>query len=81
MNFIKRFVTKTYYPEGTCFKVHSQKEKDDLDWIGFNKEQMSYIQDLADTIRISGMDGKISGEDRSKCLTKFWSLMKVSQHS
>ena len=62
--------------EGTCLQIHSQQEKDYLDWAISNKDNMLPIMSLVDTIKSSVVDGKISKKDRSQCLIKFWNLMK-----
>ncbi len=63
--------------EGTCLQIHSQQEKDYLDWVISNKDNMLPIMNLVNTIKSSKVDGKISKKDRSKCLVKFWNLMKT----
>ena len=77
MDFVKKLLTKRYYTEGTCLQVHSQKEKELFDWVISNKDNMLPIMNLVDTIKSSKIDGKISKKDRSKCLVKFWNLMKI----
>ena len=63
--------------EGACLQIHSQQEKDYLDWVISNKDNMLPIMNLVNTIKSSKVDGKISKKDRSKCLVKFWNLMKT----
>ena len=65
--------------EGTCLQIHSQQEKETLDWVINNIDNMLPIMRLLDTIQSSVVDGKISKKDRSQCLVKFWDLMKSCQ--
>ena len=65
--------------EGTCLQVHSQQEKEYFDWVISNKDNMSLIKSLVDTIEKSVTDGKIAKKERSMCLIKFWDLMRACQ--
>ena len=76
MNFIKRFITKTYYPESTCFQIHSQKEKDDMAFVESHKDQMPYIKKMVTTIENNMKNGKISKKEHNAELQHYWTFRK-----
>ena len=76
MSFIKRFITKTYYPEGTCFKVHSRKEKDDMAFVESHKDQMPYIKKMVTMIESNMKNGKISKKEHNAELQQYWAFRK-----
>jgi len=76
MNFIKKLLTKTYYPEGTCFQIHSQKEKDDMAFLESHKDQMPYIKKMIAQIEKNMKDGKISRKEQNVELQSYWAFRK-----
>ncbi len=76
MNFIKKLLTKTYYPEGTCFQIHSQKERDDLGFIESYKDQMPYIKKMIAQIESNMKNGKISKKEHNAELQHYWAFRK-----
>ena len=76
MNFIKKLLTKTYYPESTCFQIHSQKERDDLGFIELYKDQMPYIKKMIAQIESNMKDGKISRKEQNVELQSYWAFRK-----
>ena len=76
MNFIKRFITKTYYPESTCLQIHSQKEKDDMAFVESHKDQMPYVKKMIVTIENNMKNGKISKKEHNAELQHYWAFRK-----
>ena len=76
MDFVKKLLTKTYYPESTCFQVHSQKEKDDAAFIQCYKDQMPYIKKMVTTIEGNMKNGKISKKEQNAELQAYWAFRK-----
>ena len=76
MDFVKKLLTKRYYPESTCFQVHSQKEKDDMSFIQCYKDQMPYIKKMIATIEGNMKNGKISKKEHNAELQAYWSFRK-----
>ena len=76
MDFVKKLLTKTYYPESTCFQVHSQKEKDDAAFVQCYKDQMPYIKKMVTTIEGNMKNGKISKKEQNAELQAYWAFRK-----
>ena len=80
MNFIKKLLTKTYYPENTCFQIlgdcYSQKERDDLGFIESYKDQMPYIKKMIAQIESNMKNGKISKKEHNAELQHYWAFRK-----
>ena len=76
MDFVKKLLTKTYYPESTCFQVHSQKEKDDMSFVQCYKDQMPYIKKMIATIEGNMKNGKISKKEHNAELQSYWAFRK-----
>ena len=76
MDFVKKLLTKTYYPESTCFQVHSQKEKDDAAFVQCYKDQMPYIKKMITTIEGNMKNGKISKKEQNAELQAYWAFRK-----
>ena len=76
MDFVKKLLTKTYYPESTCFQVHSQKEKDDAAFVQCYKDQMPYIKKMIATIEGNMKNGKISKQEHNAELQAYWAFRK-----
>ena len=76
MDFVKKLLTKIYYPEGTCFQVHSQKEKDDMAFLESHKDQMPYIKKMVTQIESNMKNGKISKKEHNAELQHYWAFRK-----
>ena len=76
MDFVKKLLTKRYYTEGTCFQVHSQKEKDDAAFVQCYKDQMPYIKKMVTTIEGNMKNGKISKKEQTAELQAYWAFRK-----
>ena len=76
MDFVKKLLTKRYYTEGTCFQVHSQKEKDDVAFVQCYKDQMPYIKKMITRIENNMKNGKISKKEHNAELQSYWAFRK-----